>query len=123
MSLKSTQQNLSSQVHLATKTLVDPGDGNAIGASESGHVPLVSGGAETRTLADGAQAGLLLTLYFKTDGGNCVVTTASPCNQAGNNTLTFEDVGDHIRLESIEDGADFEWRIIANDGVALSTVA
>jgi len=85
-------------------------------------VPLVSGGAETRTLADAKGPGLTLDLYFKTDGGDCVVTTASPCNQADNNTLTFADVGDHLRLASIEDGSDFEWRIVANDGVALSTV-
>ncbi len=100
----------------------DPGNAGAISAAETGRVPLVTTGAETRTLADAIAPGLTLDLYFKTDGGDCVVTTASPCNQTGNNTLTFADAGDHIRLQSIEDGADFEWRVVANDGVALTTV-
>lgn len=100
--------------------LTDLGDGNAIPIAKSGHLPLVSGGAETRTIADAAIAGLTLDLYFKTDGGDCVITAASPVNQTGNTIMTFADVGDHIRLTSIEDGSDFEWRVVANDGVALS---
>ena len=101
--------------------VADPGDGNAIPANVlTGHCPLVSGGAETRTLADATAPGQTLDLYFKTDGGDCVVTAASPINQAANTIMTFADVGDHIRLASIEDGSDFEWRIVANDGVALS---
>lgn len=106
----------------AFNAIVDPGDGNAIPVTRSGYVPLVTAGAETRTLADADAPGLTLDLYFKTDLGNCVVTSASPINQAGNNTMTFADVGDHLRLTSIEDGADLEWRAVANDGVALSTV-
>ena len=110
------------KVVLQPGVIDDPGDGNAIPVNVSGHVPLVTAGAETRTIADATKAGLTLDLYLKTDGGDCVVTTASPANQTGNNTLTFADVGDHLRLGSIEDGSDFEWRIVANDGVALSTV-
>ncbi len=106
----------------AFNAIADPGDGNAIPVTRSGYVPLVTGGAETRTLADPAAPGLTLDIYFKTDGGNGVITSASPVNQTGNNTLTFEDVGDHIRLASIEDGSDIEWRVVANDGIALSTV-
>ena len=123
MSIESKQQNLTSQIHLPTKELVDPGDGVGIGITESGHVPLVTAGAETRTMADPNQAGIIIDLFFLTDGGDCVVTTASPANQANNNTLTFADAGDHLRLFSIKISSVFEWRIIANDGVALSTVA
>lgn len=108
----------------AFNAIVDPGDGNAIPVTRSGYVPLVTGGGgETRTLADASAPGLTLDLYFKTDGSDCVITSASPINQTGNNTMTFADVGDHLRLTSIEDGADLEWRVVANDGVALSTVA
>ena len=103
-------------------TISDPGDSNAIPANISGHVPLVSGGSgETRTIADAVAPGITRDLYFKTDGGgDIVITAASPVNQTGNTILTFADVGDHIRLTSIEDGSDFEWRVVANDGVALS---
>ncbi len=107
----------------AFNAIVDPGNGNAIPVTRSGYVPLVTGGAETRTLADADAPGLTLDLYFKTDLGNCVITSASPINQTGNNTMTFEDVGDHLRLVSMEDGADTEWRVVSNDGITLSTVA
>lgn len=106
----------------ASAIIDDPGNAGAIPATDSGSVAVVTGGAETRTLSDPSRAGLLLNLYLKTDGGDCVITTASPMNQTGNNTLTGADVGDHICLMSIEDGADFEWRLMANDGWALSTV-
>ncbi len=102
--------------------IADPGASGAIPATHTGHVPLVSAsGAETRTLADAAVAGLTLDMYYKTESGTSIaVTAASPINQAGNTIMTFSDVGEHIRLTSIEDGADFEWRVVANDGVALS---
>jgi len=102
--------------------IADPGDGGAIPVSASGSCQLVTEGAETRTLADPTAVGQWLNLSFKTDGGDCVITTASPVNQTGNNTLTFADVGDHLLLIASQDGADIEWRVVANDGVALSTV-
>ena len=103
----------------------DPGNTfKAIPVNDSGHVALVTAGAETRTLADAAAPGLTLDLYFKTDGGNCVITSASPVNQAGNNTITFTDIGEYVRLVSIEDGADFEWRVVVTNftGGGLTTV-
>jgi len=100
----------------------DPGDGKAIPIERSAHVALVTGGAETRTLADPARPGLTLDLYFKTDGGDCVVTAASPINQNGVTVMTFSSVGDHIRLVSVEDGADFEWRVEDSSGVVPSSV-
>jgi len=101
--------------------IADPGDAGAIPIDHSGFVALVTGGAETRTLADANKPGVVLDLYLKTDGGDCVVTGASDVTQTGGeNVMTFADVGDHIRLVSIEDGADFEWRVVANDGIALT---
>ena len=102
------------------RLIADPGNGGAIPVIVSGFVALVTSGAETRTMADASRAGLTIDLYFKTDANDCVVTAASPVNQTGNTIMTFADVGDHIRLASIEDGSDFEWRVVANDGVALS---
>jgi hypothetical protein len=105
------------------RDLGDPGDGVNIETPQSGYIRLVSGGAETRTLDDPQFEGQILDLFFETDGGDCVVTTDSAVNQTGNNTLTFADAGDHIRLVGGRDGAGArEWRVIANDGVALSTV-
>lgn len=105
--------------------IADPGDAGAIGGatpSVSGHVALVSGGVETRTLAAPTKAGLQLLLYMKTDGGNITLTCATTFNETGNNTAVFGDTGDALYLISVEEGATFRWRLATADGVALSTV-
>jgi len=102
--------------------IADPGDAGAIAATRSGTCPLVSADAETRTLAIPSFAGQQISLGFKTDGGDCVVTVASGVNVTGNNTLTFDNAGEHILLAAIEVGAALAWRVVANDGVGLSTV-
>ena len=102
--------------------ITDPGDAGAIPVTKSGYCPIVTGGAETRTVADASFVGQMLLLSLKTDGGDAVVTFASPVNQAGNNTATFADVGDSQMLIGVEDGSDIEWREFQNDGAGLTTV-
>lgn len=103
--------------------VADPGNvTKAIPVTASGRVALVTAGAETRTLAAPTFAGQELLLAFKTDGGDCVVTCATGLNQTGNNTATFNDAGDILRMVAIEVGANLRWRITANDTVALATV-
>lgn len=102
--------------------LADPGDAGAIPVTQSASVALTTAGAETRTLAIPIFIGQRLNICLDTDGGDAVVTVAQPVNQAGNNTLTFADAGDHISLEAITVGGALRWRVLANDGVALSTV-
>ena len=102
--------------------IADPGDAGAIAVTRSGTCPLVTAGAETRTLAIPSFAGQQMSLALKTDGGDCVVTAASGVNVTGNNTLTFDNAGEHILLAAIEVGAALVWRVLANDGVGLSTV-
>jgi len=83
-------------------------------------------GAETRKLQDADTAGQFLTL--STDSASdVVVTTDTTINQAGDNTLTFTDIDDTIILQSCivntsNTPSTFKWRIVNNDGVALSTV-
>jgi hypothetical protein len=107
---------------LTLATIADPGNGGAIPATASGRVPLVSTGAQTRTLAAPAAAGLELQLEMDADGGDIVLAVATTVNQTGNNRATFADAGDILVLRSIKVGANFRWRAVANDGVALSTV-
>lgn len=102
--------------------IADPGDGEAISVVGYGVCSVVTAGAETRTLAIPAFIGQTITICLKTDGGDAVVTTASAVNQTGNNTLTMADAGDEITLKAIENGAALAWRIVSNDGVALTTV-
>lgn len=105
-----------------TAPIADPGDAGAIPVVGTGYVPLVSGGAETRTLAAPDFVGQQLALNFHTDAGDVVVTCATTVNQTGNNTLTFADAGDQIVLMAGQSGATVVWRVQSNDGVALSTV-
>lgn len=102
--------------------IADPGNAGAIPVTNSGSVQLVTAGAETRTLAVPQRVGQLLALSMKTDGGDAVVTVAAAVNQAGNNTLTFNDAGDCLVLVGIESGSNKRWRVLSNDGVTLSTV-
>ena len=101
----------------------DPGDGGAIPVTDGGNVSLVTEGAETRTLAAPSFVGQELSLALKTDDGDCVVTASAAINQTGNNTLTFADAGDTIVLVGVELGAAKVWRVVSNDGVALTTVS
>jgi hypothetical protein len=88
----------------------------------SGHVAITTSGAETRTLADPTNPGQVLSIFMWEDGGDCVMTAASAVNQAGNNTLTFDNAGEVIVLHAIDVGGDLHWRVLANDGVGLTTV-
>lgn len=102
--------------------IADPGDGNDIVVTRSGSVSLVTAAAETRGLPIPTFVGQELNLGFTTDVDDCVITAASAVNQTGNNTLTFADAGDQMLLISIYLGAALVWRIVSNDGVALTTV-
>ena len=98
----------------------DPGDAGAIDVQRGGYVNLVTGGAETRTLAAPMWVGQLLQLNLITDGGDCVITASAGINQTGNTSLTFADAGDHLKLEGAQTGSTLVWRVIANDGIALA---
>ena len=109
-------------VSIIDNNITDPGDAAAIPVTQSGTVAIVTAGAETRTLAAPTYVGQELVLYMKTDGGDCVVAIATAVNQTGNNRATFNDAGDVLVLRAIESGANLRWRVVANDGVTLSTV-
>lgn len=102
--------------------IADPGDAGAIPVLKSGHVNIVTAGAETRTLAAPTYAGQSLLIGLDTDGGDAVITCATAVNQTGNNTLTAADAGDAIELVAVKVGANIRWRVRSNDGVALATV-
>lgn len=118
--------NLLYNSYLADHTQSDPGDGGSIQADrDHGLVLLESGSSgETRTLKDPLKAGIMLSICLETDGGgNVVVTAETAINQTGNNTITLADAFDTILLLSIPDGSGgYKWKILGNDGAALSTV-
>lgn len=101
-------------------TIADPGNAGAIPVTANGVVPLVSAGAETRTLAIPTFMGQELSLICDTYVGNIVVTSAQAINQAGNTIMTFGVVNDMIILKAMTIGGALRWRVASNDGVALS---
>ena len=117
--IKPKSVTVQSQLTLA---IVDPGNAGAIPVVNGGNIPIVTAGAETRTLAAPTAAGQNLSICMKTDGGDCVITCATGINQTGNNTITLNDAGDFVLLSAITVGANLRWRVVVNDGATLSTV-
>lgn len=102
--------------------IADPGTGQAIPVTASGHVDLVTAAAETRSLAVPTFAGQEILLSMKTDGGDCVITVADPHIDGTNNTITLNDAGDAVKLSAGVSGAGFVWRLGFNVGATLSHV-
>ena len=96
--------------------ITDPGDAGAIPVATSGIVNVVSAGAETRTLANPAAAGLVLGINFLTDGGDVTITAASAYNAAGNTSIVFQAVGEYILLQSRKFSTGYRWLAIASNG-------
>ena len=110
-------------IGIEPREIDDPGNAGAISVSRPGYVNLITlSGAQTRTLADPKYIGQELDIFFESDGGgDCVITAASAVNQNGDTIMTFSDTGEHIRLVGHYNPTDeWEWRVICNDGVALS---
>jgi hypothetical protein len=108
----------------APVAITDPGDAGAVPVTRSGSCALTSGGtAETRTIAIPALAGITLDISLDVDGGGDVtITVAAAVNQTGNNTIVLADAGDHLRLAAVQVAGALVWRLVCNDGGALSTV-
>ena len=99
-------------------------DGDDISIAKWSYIGITTGASgETNTLNDPSKVGLRVTFNMMTDGGgDRVITADSAINQAGNTIMTFAAVDDMCILESVQVDADgnCEWRVVANDGVALS---
>ena len=109
-------------VSLLHEEITDPGDAGAIPVTDSGFCNIVTAGGETRTMAIPAAEGLEITVNMLTDAGDGVLTVASAVNTAGNNTLTFANIGEVCRFLACDLNGTLAWRIVDNDSVALSTV-
>jgi hypothetical protein len=101
----------------------DPGNGGALEVSRPCIIEISTAGVETRTLPDPSFRGQAIDLVMVADGGDCVIAANSPINQAGNNRITLDDVGDHVRLVGKYNATDgWEWSVVCNDGATLATV-
>ena len=102
--------------------LADPGDGGTIAATSLANCALSSAGAETRSLAAPYFEGQILTLSAGGPvPGNITITSSSGAiNQTGDTTMVFNNVADSIVLIGANINGSLLWRVLANDGVALS---
>lgn len=112
----------------AVEQLADPGTGAAIPVDKSYSISFVTGAAgQTNSLAAPSFVGQQMLLALVTDGGgDRVVTVAGAIgfrlNQTGNNTITFNDAGDNVKLLAVYTGTTLTWEIVSNDDCVLSTV-
>ena len=115
--------NIAHELTRAPFEVLDPGSGEAIVVDRYNvTIPLTIGaGAETNTLAAPTNANQRVRIISSVQGaGSRAITAASSINQTGNTVMTFAAVEDVIVLESFPVGSAYKWRVVANDGVALS---
>ena len=100
----------------------DPGNGNTIyvRSAQFAVFPLVSTGAETRTLAQPVKAGLITTVEFDTDGGDITLTVTGGYNADADTSITLGDAGDFVTFISVKVGTSFLWRVIAQEGTNVA---
>ena len=101
--------------------LADPGPDGSIPNSVFGNCAMSSAGAEGRDLLIPAFVGQILTLSCgATLTGTITVAASQAINQAGNTQMSFAQNTDSITLIGVSVAGSLRWRVLANDGVALS---
>jgi hypothetical protein len=88
------------------------GSGSLVVNTTAAVTYITTTGSATLSFADGVQ-GQEKTLTFITDGGDAVL---SPSSTAGFTTVTFNDVGDTVRLIFL----NTKWRILSNYGATIA---
>lgn len=98
--------------------ILDPGNGGTIYVERSpAEVPLVSAGAETRTLARPLQENAIVTIYCRTHGGDITLTVTGGFNTNGNTTVVFTAVKQFAIFQSFYDGTNYYWSELSNWGI------
>lgn len=107
-----------------TNVLTDPGDGNAVGVTNSGTLVLTTGGSgETRDLPDPTFVGQKIDICLDVHGGgNVAVNFDSDLDGGGGSVLTFTAAGQAVRLIGVQVGGGLAWRILRADN-AVPTIS
>lgn len=101
--------------------LSDPGNGGALPVGYFGNCAMSAlVGATSRSLPSPSFAGQILCLSVATTGGTITVTASGAINQAGNTAMAFNAPENSITLIGASVAGSLRWRVLANDGVALS---
>jgi len=104
---------------VSMKEQSDPGAGGSL-SPRGGQYDLITAGAEARTIQDPDRPGRILSIGFRTDGGDLTLNYAGGFNQAGETTALGQESGDTLVLISFQVGNNLRWRIVSNDGFTLS---
>lgn len=97
--------------------MTDPGSAGTITVDrDCAVVPIITAGAEARTLAQPTKAGLRCLLVIDTYVGACTVTVTGGYNQAADTAIIMGTAGDWIRFVSVKVGASYYWRVVAQEG-------
>lgn len=101
--------------------MTDPGNAGTIAVDRWGAVvPIITAGAETRTLAQPTKAGLLCLVEIDTYVGDCTLTVTGGYNQAASTSITLGTAGDWVLFKSVKVGASYYWRVVAQEGTNLT---
>ncbi len=91
--------------------LADPGNAGTIVPDRNPTVcPLVSTGAETRTLGRPTRVGTRVFIYGRTVAGTITLTVTGGFNEAGTTTFAISEAGQFIEMVSCYDGSAYFWR-------------
>lgn len=108
---------------LASQTIADPGTGQAIPVTTSGNLALtMSVPGETNTLAIPTAIGqtLHITVASFVAASTRIITSAQAFNGTGNTVITLDAATDSILLAAASVGGALRWRVVYNDGCALT---
>ena len=78
---------------------------------------IATGAASAYSLANGTP-GQTKHIVMITDGGNAVITVATPGMPGADTTITFADVGDACTLLFIDTSSG--WAVIGNNGITIA---
>jgi hypothetical protein len=121
-----TPLNIRHNLYRAPVAVRDPGAAGTITLNIDGGVcSVVTAGAEARTLRQPTKEGITGTVVLDVDGGDLTLTVTGGYNQAGTTAIVFGDAGDFVSFISIKIGANYRWRIVAQEGtnVALTNAS
>lgn len=101
---------------------VDPGSGGTINVDRwMCIIPLVSAGAESRTLRRPTKLGQLVKLNGVAVAGNITVTVTGGYNEAGSTSIVITAAGQFVELEAYHASATvLEWRYKSSDGATVT---
>lgn len=109
-------------LYRASKVLDDPGDAGTITVNQDLQIcEMVSGGTESRVLANPTKAGIRFVLRCLTDGGTIVVSAENGLNVTGETEVTLAEAGDLLSLISVTHTTGYRWEILVNTSSVVSS--